>query len=226
MKLNFGSYNIAHGRNVNFDMTVFAQNILSQDLDIIGFQEVDRNTERSRRIDQMRDITEKTGYGYGRFYKTIPLGSGEYGLGILSKYPITESERIELDSDGTREQRILARAAIDVNGTEVNFFVTHLSHESKATRTRQFAQLAKILAEYDNFILTGDFNTADLTEYEVIAGAATVNNSQFSVVTFPEKSSTIDNIVYSTNTWRFDKPQTVTDESSDHYLLYATGALS
>lgn len=222
--LSIASYNIKHGADVGFDMAPFAQNILDQSIDVVGVQEVDKNASRSQKIDTMRLLSLHTGYPNYRFFKTIPLGDeGEYGLGILSKYPILESELIPLDSAGAKEQRVLGRALIDVDGIHINFFVTHLSHDSDTTRARQFDQIAAILKSYGDFVLTGDFNTSNFDEYAVIEYAGAVNNASHSVATFPKTNASIDNIVYSAETWEFSAPRILTASHSDHYMLYATG---
>lgn len=222
MQVNFGSYNIKHGADATFHMELIGKNITEKKLDIVGLQEVDQKVTRSLRIDTMKLLSEATGYKYYAFFKAIPLQGGEYGVAILSKYPILETELYMLES-GSNEQRVLGRAAIDIEGETVQFFVTHLSYESLSLRQTQFEQVKDILSSFDNFVLTGDFNTADFKEFEVLKDAALVNNSEYSVPTFPKRMSAIDNIVYSKNCWSFDKPMTVTDSFSDHYMLYATG---
>ena len=221
LKLRFGSYNIKHGAD-NLDMTKIAKNITDRDLDIVGFQEVDQKTNRVNGMDTMKTLSEKTGYKYYAFFKAINHGGGEYGVGVLSKYPITATEKVMLESAGY-EQRVLGRTEIDVDGLKVNFFVTHLSYENAAIRKTQYEQINSELIKYDNFVLTGDFNTSNFDEYAAIENSATVNNHQNSVVTFPSKSSSIDNIVYSTEAWSFGMPFTVQTSYSDHYMLYANG---
>ena len=222
MILNIGSYNIRHGADAEFDMRVIGKNITDHKLDIIGVQEVDRNAARSKCIDSMKLLSDATGYQQYAFFAAIPLQGGEYGVGILSKHPIVETERYLLDSSGTNEQRVLGRAAINVDGETVQFFVTHLSYESTETRTKQFKEINEILKGFDNYILTGDFNTEDFEEFRVIEGSVLVNDTDRRVPTFPSKLLAIDNIVYDAKHMTFNLPQTVKNSYSDHYLLYAS----
>ena len=223
-KLRFGSYNIKHGADADLDMSKLAKNILTTDLDIVGFQEVDQRTTRVNNIDTMKRLSNHTGYKYYAFFKAMDYKGGEYGVGVLSKYPIVETERIPLYS-GNKEPRVLGRAAINVNGLTVNFFVTHLSYESLEIRTQQFNQIAEKVKGYESFIITGDFNTSDFNEFSVIENSAMVNNSDFSIPTFPGGTSAIDNIVYEDGTWSFSRPWTFIASYSDHYLLYAEAEL-
>ncbi|MBQ9806187.1 MAG: endonuclease/exonuclease/phosphatase family protein [Clostridia bacterium] len=222
MKLTFGSYNIKHGADDLPLLSRIAGNITKYGMDVVGLQEVDQMTTRVGGVDTMKTLSEATGYPYYAFFKAISYKGGEYGVGILSNYPIVETERIELESL-TYEQRVLGRACIDVNGERIQFFVTHLSYENKEIRTTQFAEVAEVLAGYDNYVLTGDFNTSDFSEYSVLPNVNAVNKASKHVVTFPGNSSSIDNIVYSNSAWSFEAPKTVTESYSDHYALYAKG---
>lgn len=220
LTLRFGSYNIQHGGLA--ELSKLASDITDAELDIVGLQEIDQNTSRNGFKNTMKLLSEYTGYKYYVFFKAISVFDGEYGIGVLSKYPLTQTHLIPLES-GKAEQRILGRTEIDVNGTKINFFVTHLSFESKELRAKQFAQVAFELKNFDNFILTGDFNTSDFSEYTAITDAEYVNNKSYSLITFPQNSSSIDNIVYSKSVWKFTHPQTQKNNNSDHYMLYADG---
>ena len=221
--LNIGSYNIANGLNFK-RITSIGTDIKNQNLDIVGVQEVDQFVDRTGRVDSMKMLSDASGLPYYAFFKAIDLQGGEYGVGILSKYPITETDKIELDS-GDKEQRVLGKAVIDVDGSLINFFVTHLSAEDKALRPPQFATIAETVAPLDNFIITGDFNTEKFTDYAVIKNADMVNNATYSVNTIPSPNPTIsiDNIVFSKANWSFDRPEVLKNGKSDHCLLYATG---
>ncbi len=221
--LNIGSYNIANGGYVDHDMAHLADDIISKELDIVGLQEVDIGTGRAKKLDTMKVLSECTGYKYHCFFKTIDFWGGDYGLGVLSKYPIIEAERIKLSS-GWHEQRVLGRVKVDVDGKEVNFFVTHLSYEDEDTRKGQFAEINAVLREMDNFILTGDFNCRSLAEFAAIENSSTVNTESYSLLTCG--GACIDNIVYSAKNWTFGRPETLDNGHSDHRLLYARGEIA
>ncbi len=221
LTLKIGSYNIAAGKKINYDMTVFGKQVKDTGLDIVGFQEVDYMTNRNQKQDTMKIISESSGLAHYAYFKAIDYQGGEYGLGILSRYPILSTELIKLES-GSKEQRILAHAVIDVEGTPVDFFVTHLTHNDTDLRNGQFRQIAEILKNYDTFILTGDFNTSVFADYNVIRDAGKVNHAQNKLITFPSKSTPLDNIVYHDKAWQFTNAKVVQNTNSDHYMLYAT----
>ena len=154
------------------------------------------------------------------------VGENIYLLSIINV-----SNKINLYS-GSGEQRVLGHCVIDVNGEEINFFVTHLSYDEEANnkgkgyREKQFTEVATELAKYDNFVLSGDFNTRNLDEYSVIEGSALVNSKEDPKITYPDGRSPLDNLVYSTSTWKFDEINVVTESYSDHYMIYADGTFT
>lgn len=225
MELRIGSYNIANGKYVDHDLSVLADDILDQDLDIVGLQEVDRLATRSKYIDTMADLADLTGYDYYYFVKAINLAGdeatygqkGEYGIGILSKYPIVEQNCYALDSQG-KEQRMLAHAQIDVNGTMINFFNTHLSFEDSSIRENQFMEVDDIIFRYDHAFLTGDFNLSSLEEMDALSLMKSVNTTENPLVTF-SGGTCIDNICYTKDIQPVEAYVVNDVKHSDHYML-------
>ena len=216
--LNIGSYNIANGREIGHDLTKLGEDIKNADLDVVGLQEVDQFVARSGDQDTMKILSESSGLPYYQFFKAIDHQGGEYGVGILSKYPILEYEH-ELLHSPDLEQRVLGHALIDVDGTQIDFFVTHLSYENAEVHAIQTEAVIEKISQYENFVLTGDFNTESFDSYAK-AGFGTVNNDKYSVKTYQDQ--TIDNIIYAKDAWRFGIPIALANGHSDHNMLYAT----
>lgn len=216
--IRIGSYNIKHGADADLNMETIAGVIKKADLDIVGIQEVDLRTKRSNYIDQPRMLADAAEMPYYLFVPALDYQGGKYGTLILSKYPIISSEVIPLES-WEKEARALGHVVIDVNGRQIDFFNTHLSYEDKTLRGLQFAELAEKLAGLSDFIVTGDFNTADFSEFTVLGGNL-INNSTRKYPTFPSSMSSIDNIVYS-DSFKETASGNVTESYSDHYMLWA-----
>ena len=216
--LRIGSYNIKHAADANLNLNTIAQIIKSQNLDIVGLQEIDYKTSRSKKVDQPAKLAEYAEMPYYVFVRAIDSQGGEYGTLILSKYPIVSSEVIPLES-WDKEGRALGHAVIDVNGFQFDFFNTHLSYEDTTLRKEQFFQVSEKTDLCKNFILTGDFNTADFSEFTIL-GANLINNVGRWYPTFPGGNSAIDNIVY-TDSFKEIASGTVTNSFSDHYMLWA-----
>ena len=219
LELKIGSYNIANGREVGHDLTILGNDIKEQGLDIVGIQEIDQFANRSGNQDTIKILSESSGLEYYTFFRAIHHDGGEYGLGILSRYPIVSTNRKLLDSKG-KEQRIFCKAVIDIDGEQINFFVTHLSYEDMTLNAEQTATVIKELREVEgNFILTGDFNTSNFSAYER-AGFGVANSGENRVPTFDD--TVIDNIIYSKDLYEFSAPSNLPNGHSDHNMLFAT----
>ena len=151
--LKIGSYNVKHFDLVNHDFSVIAQDILSKDLEIMGFQEIDYKNKRSNNLDEPKGIADALGWQYYEFAKAIDYQGGAYGHCIVSKYPIKSF--IVKTLPGTGEKRSFGHAVIDVDGVDINFINTHLSHESRVSRVAQFQAIASYVKRLDNFIIVG-----------------------------------------------------------------------
>ncbi len=215
--LRVGSYNIKAGSFVGFDISKLAAEIESHRLDLVGLQEVDMGTARSGGIDTMKLLAGSAGYEHYRFARAIDYRGGQYGTGILSRYPIVAFEVIQLHS-GSAEGRSVGHAIVEVNRVSIDFFNTHLSYESAYLRTVQFAQLSELTKKCGTYVLTGDFNTAECREFSVFKKSILVNINTYP--TFPSSCRGIDNIVLSNN-WRVTASGMGAPGNSDHNLLWA-----
>ncbi|WP_233881276.1 endonuclease/exonuclease/phosphatase family protein [Virgibacillus halodenitrificans] len=190
VEVNVMSYNIHHGVGLDgkLDLNRIAEVIEDAEADIIGIQEVDRYYgARSDFQDQAKELAKILGYHYvyGANLNLAPAEGREenrqYGTGILSKYPIIDSENILLNSFGN-EQRGLLRAKINVRGVHVNFYNTHLG----LTVNERVAQVEEINNVKNIFpgpsVLVGDLNAEpNSEEFQLL-----LNNGNF-VDTFADE---------------------------------------
>lgn len=218
MNLRIVSYNIRNGHDVQHDMSLLAADLLTVQADIVGLQEVDVGTARVGGRDTLAELAAAAGFPYYHFCHAIDFEGGEYGTAVLSRYPITEFQTIRLPSPGAREARSVGHACLDVDGTRVDFFNTHLSCESDTLRALQLAELAELTAKHRAWILTGDFNTARLALFDCLGAADMANPNRYA--TFPESGEGIDNILCGTP-WHIVDTGTLQNRHSDHLLLWA-----
>lgn len=144
------------------DMDAVIKAIKAEDPDLIALQEVDVNTARSGKINQAEIIAKNLGMNYF-FAKSIDHDGGDYGVCILSKFPISETKIHGLTTvAGTGgEPRVLATAKIRLNnGKYLRFGSTHLDAQAKAVnREAQIEDIIQITEkEILPFIIAGDFN--------------------------------------------------------------------
>ncbi len=225
MKLTVATYNILHGKAVDYDWPRLAARILSCGADLVGLQEVDMRTHRNGGCDTLQGMSETTGLAYTRFVPTMAYDGGEYGTAILSRWPIESFRIFPLQAFGY-EPRACGCAGIRWDGGRLSFFNTHLTYEARDPRSTQFDQLAHLLMGSGSFLLTGDFNTQDFSEFAPLTGSChggLVNGGDRGKVyrTFRSPPMAIDNIIYDRNTLTLVSSGMEDGAESDHNLLWA-----
>jgi len=165
-QLKILTFNIHHGRDKMGNNTIddIVEYIKIVNPDIIGLQEVDRNMIRTNYEDQIKIIAEQLSmnYVYGPNHKIL---NGQYGNGILSRYPIIDWENIKMNG---KEKRGLLRAQLLVDSKIINVLITHLGLDEEERKT-QFEIIETYIEIYkDNLIFLGDLNTNGKT-VEVIS---------------------------------------------------------
>lgn len=136
----------------------------SQSVDIITLQELDVKNRRSGiALNQIEALAQRTGMYY-QFGKTIDYAGGEYGIGILSKYPIVKSTLYPLPyTVETEEKRGLLVCVLDLGkGKVISVGTTHLASQSNASRVLQAKEITKISSSDKIDLLTGDFNATEV----------------------------------------------------------------
>jgi endonuclease/exonuclease/phosphatase family metal-dependent hydrolase len=161
------SYNIHHANPPAkpgvIDIAAIAQVIKTYQPDLVAIQEVDVYTKRSGdTLNQAKALALLTGMHYA-FGKAINYDGGEYGLAILSKYPILDAEVYPLPSDTAThgEPRILFVASVSLpGGINILFGNTHLdAQRSAVNREWQIKKINLIASGIKTpFIIAGDFN--------------------------------------------------------------------
>lgn len=184
------TYNIHHGADAEERPSLgeVAELIAELQVDVVGLQEVDRHwAERSGFADQVNELADRLGMhsAFGPIYDLPPEENRSerrrYGLAILSRHPIVDTQNFELTrlpSIGEQPERRrmpgFLMAAIDVNGTVLHVFNTHLDYRSDpAVRTTQVEEMLDILSSYPApLVLLGDFNALpDADELEPLYDA-------------------------------------------------------
>ena len=218
LTLKVATYNVEAWRDCLDNTDVIGQDIAESGADIVGLQEVDMFARRSGEKNMAAEIAAVAGYPHYRFIRAIDLQGGQYGTAILSKHPIKKLELINLAS--TNEKRSLGRFVIDVEGVEINYFNTHLSYV-EAELLDHIDQVAKILENYDSYIITADFNTCNFKLLEAFHGHRMANNAKNELYSYPATKAGIDNIIM-TEDFEYSDPYLGPEGHSDHRMLVAT----
>lgn len=147
------SYNIKHAELSSLE--AIAEIVLDDGADLVALQEVDKDAPRSGVVHQSYRLGQLTGMA-SSFRAAIPLpDGGEYGLAVLSRYPILSSEKLEMTSGS--EQRILVVWRIALPTGEIAFANTHFGL-TPTERASQADETAAMLIDEPRAILLGDFN--------------------------------------------------------------------
>lgn len=121
--------------------------------DLVLLQELDRNTQRSGPADQPATLARLTGFAMA-FGRTISFQGGDYGVALLSRWPIRRDTLIPLTvtappgrtTEG-REQRGVLLAVVDAPGGPLAVLNTHLDHTGEDTwRVQEMATVLWVAA--------------------------------------------------------------------------------
>lgn len=219
------SYNIHIGQNSGDEdqLKNIADFIKNSKADLVGLQEVDSMCYRSGKIDQMKFLSEHTGmhYAYARHFA---FDGGSYGIGILSRYPLSDikDHRIILTSAGQADAatRALLSASIFSGNKKLIFATVHMDYRSSVSREAQSAEMVKLFGQLSlPVILTGDFNARPGTRELVTLERMFTDISKLSGPTYPaiKPLNKIDYIMLDKgHTAKIKKQKAVAVDYSDH----------
>ena len=176
--LSVMAWNIAAGYG---DLTRTAETIRGINPDIAALQEVDvRWSQRSAFVDQADSLGKllRMNVRFGPIYSVADTSRSrqprEFGVAILSRYPIVSSRNHEITRLSTQQANATPAkapgfldAVIDVNGVRMRVFSTHLDYRADpAVRQKQVSEMLAVMRlSRMPTILAGDLNaTPDAAE--------------------------------------------------------------
>ncbi len=232
-------------------------NLKRIDADLLAFQEIDYDSDRSYNINQ-HEVIGELGYRFSaktvnwdKRYVPFPyypvsmhFGKVISGQSVLSKYPILEQERIELERnqdnpfyyDSFYLDRLAQVVKVRVAGHNLVLIHVHLEAFDQATRIHQIEKLRSIYAKYYKdgpTIMLGDFNSdpryenagIELMEELIHTGSAAFDRSNFqNTYNSRQPTERLDYIFYNTDYIEEINAEVVDefDEASDHLPVLLT----
>lgn len=160
------SYNIHVGKGMdgNVSLQRINDDIQKTGADLIGLQELDRFTIRNP-MDQVAELVKLSGF-YTVFSKNLDYQGGEYGIGIMSRYPILDKRVLHYKEIEGRETR--GALAVKVHPDSLNmskpiwFITTHLgtdaTGEEQKNQVLELLDWIKDLGKDGYLIVSGDMN--------------------------------------------------------------------
>lgn len=132
--------------------------------DLVALQEVDAFTDRAgKTVDQAKELGRLTGM-YAHFAKAVDRSNGDYGVAVLSRFPILKAESYRLtvlSKHPDAEVRGVAAITVKTPVGKIVFLSVHLDHLSDSDREHQIRQLMTIVKKYEKMpvIIGADLNT-------------------------------------------------------------------
>ena len=246
------SYNIGYlsgltnNQAVERSKTLFDDNLASAiaalrplNADIIAFQEIDLDSNRSYGINQVDVLANALGFAkaglainWNKNYVPFPywpisahFGKIISGQAVLSRYPIAENQRIVLDKVASRPffynavylDRLAQVTQLQVGDRSLMVINVHLEAFDNPTRfsqTRAVQELAETYARDYPVLLVGDFNSALNRPEEGERSIEIMADSQIFVSALPKSQWT------SQPTYPSDTPEYKLD-----YLFYTPATI-
>lgn len=135
-----------------------AEELRAMRADIIALQEVDLRLRRTGFTDQAGALAAALGFHHV-FAASIKWDGGDYGLALLSRWPLVSVERHRLDVVGVGEPRIVLEVTVCANGRPLRVF-NHHADIGGASRRSGLTRLTAIVQPSlgRGVIVAGDFN--------------------------------------------------------------------
>jgi endonuclease/exonuclease/phosphatase family metal-dependent hydrolase len=177
------TWNVASARLPEPDLDAVANVLKDLDPDVVALQELDRVRERSGGADQAAALAEALGMSswyaptmlyddpVGPSWRPLPEGAQDpggpaYGIGLLSRLPMEDVERIVLPAPGwpwsakrrTREPRVALAGELVLDGRRVTVAAAHLTNIPGWRAWQLLTLQFRLAARPAPRVLVGDLN--------------------------------------------------------------------
>ena len=186
------TYNIhvGVGMDKKLDLQRIADVINREHPDLVGLQEVDRGVKRTEGKDEIAELAALTNMQFA-FAHNLDYQGGQYGVAILSRFPIGAIDHRKFDNRREAERRGMIRIEVNVGGKTINFVTTHLDYQFDDGRLFEAEQMLRFLQDIKGpLIVVGDFNDEPSgTTYKLVTqsfdDAWVRSRSKGAALTFP-----------------------------------------
>jgi endonuclease/exonuclease/phosphatase family metal-dependent hydrolase len=140
------TYNIhvGVGMDKKLDLQRIAGVINAARPDLVGLQEVDRGVSRTEGKDEIVELAALTRMEYA-FAPNLDYQGGKYGVAILSRLPIKNTEHRMFENKRESERRGMLRVELEVERKTLHFVTTHLDYQFEDGRLFETEQMLKFL---------------------------------------------------------------------------------
>lgn len=222
------TYNIRHcrGNDERLDVARTADVLRGLNPDIVGLQEVDQGTRRAQGVNQLTELGRRLGM-HAAFCAFMPFDGGQYGMGILSKYPHFNVQSVDLPTGN--EPRVALAAEVRLPSDE-SLMVVNVHFDWVEDDGFRFAQ-ASALSEYLRglkmpYVLLGDFNdepgSRTISLFRSLAGEAKKPAADLFTYSAAKPEKEIDFVFFSpASRWEARRTRVVDEKlASDHRPVF------
>ena len=153
------AYNVKHGRGNDgkVDLGRTAGVIRRLNPDVVALQEIDNKATRSGQVDEAKRLGELTGLRYHEFGRFMDFQGGEYGMAIISRYPLSDVTNLRLPDGAEPRTSLIAvvQAPQPFRLANVHFYATEQERLAQARTLLEFLDQRHDLP----CIIAGDFNS-------------------------------------------------------------------
>lgn len=218
------TFNIRHGLGIDQhqDLNRILEQIALQSPEIVALQEVDVRLPRSEWTDQAKWLGERMQME-SIFGETLSMSMGSFGIALLSKYPIVNSNFHPLPALG--EPRSVLQAEVETPEGRGNFLCTHFGLD-REERLMQAGALLEIVRQVgEPAVILGDFNARPESRTMKLITQSHLglrSCSSENLCTYPaDNPSTQADYILITKNIRTVYCQVVETDASDHFPLVA-----
>lgn len=225
------SYNVRYCtpyqvENAKPDIDAVAAVIKKGKPDVVFLQEVDRNTTRSGKVDQLAELVKKTDMPFSYFGKGQDYQGGEFGCAFISRYNLSDPALIVYPrAEGQTNDRIMIKATIRLNDRPVTVACTHLGLYQEERDVEVPEIYAKLSVSPYPVIFGGDLNaTPDNSTITTLLGHGFVKTNTLATYTIPsdKPNRQLDYIMYRpANKFKVISHTVLPDKASDHLAVTA-----
>lgn len=221
------SYNIHSGKNMDNELDIRSIGDVIAEIgpDVCALNEVRMRTDDVHGVEIAKVLGEQCGMQW-RFGRTIYIANGEYGNGMLSRFPIVSSRVVPVPDvpQGERERRFEPRAAleciVDTGKGKMQVITCHfgLSH---AEQVNAVETILSMISPDMPTVFMGDLNATPDDGVLVPLMQALRDSGTDKPLTFSARSpfEKID-YIFTSEEFAPAQLQTVKTEASDHLPVY------
>lgn len=156
------TYNVQRFRGINSQQAMQNAIISKYNADFIGLQEIGALTMPTVGANMLADYFDKKIANGSNV--SNPVGIVSKNMSFTNVNTVKFEHQDPLDQSSWDEERAYIKGTIVVDGKTITFVSAHLSYLTTSIKYQQMAELFAFAEQCDHVIITGDFNSMEMSE--------------------------------------------------------------